>query len=329
MPEGKVTMTPEEITLIRQVMPETLDFPYYPDRESAWVLAQMMPEVASVARLRQMPFGKLLSRPALRPLVAQGGGVLNRRDILAVAHAHWAMHMEALSAAGLDAVDATFALPWHDFELSFDSWGLRRWYFDQTTRQAGNLVLQMGFPSDHAAIMGRYLTPGVRKTFEYPAHPIRISGRPTLAWARLDIDLSSGDALIEEVQSDWLRFASEEVDELRESAPRSRELASMERYRADLVARYGKIWSRAMLLAALLVLRDELALRRVWMHQPGPGTVFKRIDWSGPPRSLYSDLPKSFGFAPTRERPGFLRRLPARVRRKLPKEGPLFWLMTF
>lgn len=322
-------MTPEEISTIRQAMPETLSFPYFEDRESAWLLAQHVPKVAAVGALRKEHFGKLLDRPSMRPVVARCGGNLRQRDVLAVAHADKAMRMLGVSAAGEAGVAAAFALPWHDFELTFAPWGLQRSYWDQTTRRHDNLVLQLGFPSDHAELMGTCLRREARKDFEYDAHPIRTTGRPTLAWVRLDVDLSNGEALIEEVQSDWLRYAGYELDSLREHAPRSRELASMERYRTGLVARYDKVWSRAALLAALSVLRDELAIRRVWMHQPQSGAVLKRISGTHPPRSLYSSLPKSFGFSPTRARPTFLRRIPAQTTKRLPKTGPLFWHMEF
>jgi len=36
-------------------------------------------------------------------------------------------------------------------------------------------------------------------------HPVHNSRHPTLSWCRLDFDLESREALIEEVQSDLLR----------------------------------------------------------------------------------------------------------------------------
>lgn len=40
--------------------------------------------------------------------------------------------------------------------------------------------------------------------FNYCGHPVSRQ-RNTLAWARLDLDLNSATALIEEIQSDWIR----------------------------------------------------------------------------------------------------------------------------
>ncbi|WP_317056983.1 hypothetical protein [Roseovarius rhodophyticola] len=322
-------MTPQDVELIGQRLPKEMVFPYFADRESAWVLAACMPASARIGDLRKTPVGKLLDRPALLALVARCGGVLHRDDVLAVAYADQAMGRVTLGPVATAGVEAVFGETWHDFYLSFDIWGDRRRWYDQTTRQNANLVVQMGFPSDHAALMGRYLQEGARKDFEWDGHPIRTSGRPTLAWARLDIDLEAREALIDEVQTDWLRNAGDEVAALRDSAPRSRALAQMERYESGLVDRYGKIWSRAMLLAALMLLRDGLGVERVWMHQPTPGKLLKRINGVAPPRSLYTSLPRSFCFAPTRVRPGFLRHLPKKLTKTLPKDAPLFWQMEF
>jgi hypothetical protein len=46
----------------------------------------------------------------------------------------------------------------------------------------------------------------VGTTFEWSAHPIRRSPS-TLAWSRVDIDFENGEALIEEIQTDWVRLA--------------------------------------------------------------------------------------------------------------------------
>ena len=44
-------------------------------------------------------------------------------------------------------------------------------------------------------------------------HPVLAPGerpyfRETLAWARIDLDLVSSEALVEEIQSDWVRCAN-------------------------------------------------------------------------------------------------------------------------
>lgn len=323
-------MTPEDISMIRHCLPEDMAFPYYADRESPWLLAQLMGDDAPVTALRRCPAGKLLTRPLVRPVVAAcGGGVLRQQDLLAVAHAARAMRMAGTGAAGRAGLEAACALPWQDFCLSFAAWGTRYSASNQMTRRGGNLVVQLGFPSDHADLMGRYLRRDCRKDFEFDLHPIRTSGRPTLAWARLDIDLETGTALIEEVQSDWLRNVREEVADLSARMPRSRQLMVAQRYEAGLIARYSKVWPRALMLAVLVLLRDEFACRAVWMHQPEPGAAFKRIGGTPPPRSLYSALPRGFCFAPTREPPPFLKRHGTLAIARMGRDEPLFWRLDF
>lgn len=323
-------MTPEEISLIRQVLPETMLFHHYPDRQSPWVLAQAMPGDVPVRKLRQGPFARFLDRPLVRPVVAGSGGMVRQRDMIALAHAGRAMRMEGLSAGAVAALETAYAGTWRDYELSFTSWGTGAdWSWGQVSRKGGNLVLQLGFPSEHAAILGRHFRAPVRKEFEYPDHPIREVGRPTLAWVRLDVDLDAGAALIEEVQSDWLRNVSWRAARIRRHDPQSRQLKTLESYEAKLRAAYAKGWAGAALLSALMLLVDEFAVHNIWMHQPGPGAVLKDIPGRQPPRSLYTDLPKSFGFRPTRDAPAFLERPRRKVLKQLrAKGGPLFWRLN-
>ena len=306
-----------------------MPFAYYDDRESPWLLSQFVGDRAPVARVRKSAVGKLLARPLVQPLVAGCGGVLEPGDVQALARADVAAGFSGLSKPATALLERVYATPWQDFVLSFAQWGQRGRWGDQTTRNDANLVIQVGFPSDHAELMGKYFGPLRRKDLEFSLHPVRTVGRPTLAWARVDLDLLSGEALVEEVQSDWLRFAKDEVDDLRTGRPHSRALALAERYEAALVRQYGKAWSRVTLLAVLMLLRDEFACRTVWMHQPEAGAVLKGITGTPPPRSLYTDLPKRFCFAPTRDRPGFLQRLAKSRTKRLPKSGPLFWRLEF
>jgi len=322
---------------VRRTLPEVLPFHYYSDRESPWLLAQHMDRTARVRDLKAGPLARFLDRPLVKPIVARSGGVLHQHDVLTVAHADRALRLPDTGVAGRDALDLACAGNWMDFELTFDLWE-----YVQTTRRAANLVVQVGFPSDHAALLGQYFRKDVRHKFEETMHPVRTDGRPTLAWARVDIDLGRGEALIEEVQSDWLRFVADQRQSLEYSAPRSRDLAATRAYEQALVARYAKVWPRATLLAVLVLLRDWLGVRTVWMHQPEMGMVLKDIWYDGPPRSLYSRLPKSFGFGATRDVPGFLtsakglrgvprisRALARRLRAMRAHDGPLFWRMAF
>ena len=313
-------MTPDVLTSLRQRLPREMQFNYYADRQSPWLLTHSMPDQAKIAQLRALPVGKLLSRPAMAVLIARSGGLLRRSDLAAIAYAdRFDLHDQA-GPTGRAALDAVWALTWQDFLLSFAEWGKGgNWANLQLSREGGNLVIQLGFPSDHAELLGRYLDKDVRQKFEEQLHPVRRDGRPTLAWARVDVDFDTGEALIEEVQSDWLRNVADEVDWLASSEPRSRDLRAHQAYKQALFARYAKVWPQAMLLATLVILRDLLGLRRIWMHQPEPGAILKGIRYSLPPRSLYTALPKAFCFAPVREIPALLdqRRMPRLQRQRV------------
>lgn len=321
-------MLPEEITFIRQCLPEPYGFPYHPDRESPWLLSRQLTAPSKIAVLRGTRLGKFLDRPAVRPIVAACGGVLAPDDLRPAALPEKHALTPDLSRAAEAGLTAAFAQPWQDFEMTLTAWGTQAHNFNwsQMSRRGGNLVLQMGFPSDHGALMGRYLGAKPRKEYEYTAHPIRQTGRPTLAWARLDIDLERGEALIEEVQSDWLRFVREDVMHLDRHYPRSRELRVKQAYEAELRSRYGKVWPKAMLLATLRLLAEDLGIRSIWMHQPEAGYALKGIWGQAPPVSLYTALPKSFGFLPTDTPPQMLRLTKRRSRKRLNRvTAPHFW----
>lgn len=318
-------MLPEEISFIRQCLPETQAFPYFFGREDAWLLSRRLSAPMRVRDLRKDTMGKLLNRPLIKPvLAATSDGWLRRDSFTAAALADFS-NIESIGGAKAEAMVALSAR-WFDFTITFDRWGEgSSWSWSQISRRGGNLVLQLGFPSDHARLLGATLNRNMRKAFEFHMHPVRQTGCPTLAWVRLDISLATGEALIEEVQSDWLRYVAAEVMALRKRAPRSRDLRVMERYKAELKTAYALVWPRAAMLAALQTSVVDIGCRTVWMHTPRTGAVLKHIDGTQPPRSLYTDLPKFFCFEATDDAPTFLERKRRRALSILRKEGPIFW----
>lgn len=321
-------MLPHEIDHIRQDLPAEMAFPYYADRESPWLLSRRLRAPAPVAALRKGLLGRFLDRPLVRPVVAECGGTLRPEDLWLVAHADLAARRE-LSRPALAGAIAAFDQSWHDFGLTFDAWTWGNRATAQTSRAGGNLVVQLAFPTDHAYLMAQYGQGKRRKSYEYDLHPIRTTGRPTLAWARLDIDRDSGAALIEEVQSDWLRFVAETAGHYRRHQPGAGLTRRTCAYSDALRARYGRVWPRAMLLAVLKLLVEDLGLAEIWMHQPASGAIYKQIRGTAPPVSLYTALPKSFGFEAVQEAPPFLARYKRRSIDKLRRKGlPIFWRLT-
>ncbi|MEM7503978.1 MAG: hypothetical protein AAF417_18190 [Pseudomonadota bacterium] len=139
----------------------------------------------------------------------------------------------------------------------------------------------------------------------------------TLAWARLDIDLERGEALIEEIQTDWIRKALF----ARRRALRARNMfrvfgVPMQKHRViryvdSTLRRHEETWDEAMLSATIWFLRRELGIKTIYYHTYESGARIKNISFRLPPRSIYSKLPKRFCFRATDQRPGFL---PGKVR---------------
>lgn len=319
-------MKRQDISMIRQILPHEMPFPYYPDRQSPWLLSQLMEPESPVSTLKQSRLSRLLSRPLLTPMVAQCGGVLRRHDVMAVAHADRAMRFDGLGPSAISGLELAYQSQWMDFCLSFDQWS-----GEQITRKAHNLVVQLGFPTEHAELLWRFDQRSAVGQYQSCWHPVRTEGRPTLAWCRLDLDLASGQCLIEEIQSDWLRFVDRARRRLENRAPRSRELRLTSDYEQALQRKYAKIWAEVMMLAVLMLLRDEFAVRDVWMHQPASGAKLKGITWGRlPPRSIYTKLPRSFGFEPTRDMPVILgSKQRSTARRAVPNDHPVFWRLSF
>ncbi len=321
-------MKPEAIAALRHDLPSTLAFLYYPDRESPWLLARRMRERARVAELKAGETARLLERPLVKPmLAAAAGGTLERADVDLAAMADRAIDgpLSKVAAAG---VAAAFEVPWYDFEISLGEWAseaLGTW--SQTSRHGNNLVLQLGFPSEDVALLTQYVGADARKMFEYRDHPVRRDGRPTLAWVRIDIE---GDvALIEEIQSDWLRFAARVSKFWLHNRPLRQFTYAVQAYETVVRERHEKLWPKVALLATLGFLRDVVGVRQVFMHQPEPGAALKGIYGAKPPASLYTKLPKSFGFTPTMEAPPFLARRHRRRLAPFRRAGqPVFWQLA-
>lgn len=274
---------------------------YYRDRYSIGLLRHLSRQrPLSVAALKQSPYAPLLQKPRVK---------------------------NALADMGSKQID-DFQLARHDYDadqnafvLTLDTWGSernseRRW--KQTSRPGYNLVLQLNFCRRHDQAYQRLGCADSR--FNYHGHPV--SGRRnTLAWARLDLDWHSGTALIEEIQSDWIRdvawLAERVATRLRAGKHLTDEtriygltcsLQATQDYCRFVLQRYLTTWAEAMLWATIAFLHDELGLHRIYYHSVDSGRLLKGIKGNQPPRSLYTDLPRKFCFAPTSEAPEFLLR---------------------
>lgn len=121
-------------------------------------------------------------------------------------------------------------------------------------------------------------------------------------------------AVIEEIQTDWIRdiksdlkWEKDYVKELEDPAVESLEdLKTYKKYCDHVLPRFEHIWSEAMLMATLHVLKTQLSIRRVYFHSAESGLKFKWLGRCEPPRSLYTSLPKKMGFQKTSFLPGWI-----------------------
>ena len=148
------------------------------------------------------------------------------------------------------------------------------------------------------------------------SHPVLDKGKrrfnhETLAWSRMDIDLARGEALIEEIQNDWLRFAKrwQRCASKQFSCTNCRIKSQKDQvsfYLEHILKPYYKIWSEAMLAATLWFLYRELGINKIFYHNYETGCQLKKITGRKPPRSIYTDLPRQFCFTKTTLAPQFL-----------------------
>ena len=270
-------------------------FHYFKGQYAFLLLAYAVREQTSVNAIKQSPFQKLLNQPDVKALLShQGNGRLTP-----------------------DLFDHAWKHDSKPFVLTVDKWGNHdRWHY-QTTRKGCNLVLQLNFSEQHNRAYKRLVQPMDDTVFNFSGHPVMARGkrtlyRDTLAWARIDLDLDTGEALIEEIQSDWVR----EADDCVKCIKRGRDPWLLEwchckpdafvAYVENVLAPYFKLWSEAMLAATIQFIVSELGITTLYYHTHETGKRIKQIRGDGPPRSLYSDLPKKFCFQQTEKDPMFI-----------------------
>jgi hypothetical protein len=301
-------------------------FPYFKDKYALLLLSFMARTRLDLGAIRSTPFARLLEKPILRRALARAngnGGRLTR-----------------------DLVDQVSGDPL-EYHLTLGRWGSEpsRWepFCDQTSRPGYNLVLQLNFPEHHDRAYQRLVQARRGESpFAYRFHPVRLKGAHTLAWARIDLDLEEGEALIEEIQSDWVRRAELFAWQLRNwiengnpsdvhphgevDATAFQLLVYFER----VLSPHDDVWAEAMLSAALWFVREELRIHRIYYHSYRGGLLFKDLNEEcGPPRSLYTTLPRRFCFSETKRAPASLRRSDnARVKRLLGEHETTWFVMN-
>ena len=296
-------MKREELKEIVELLPKgKMRFYYFKDRYALLLLQLAIQGEVSKKDLKQSPFAQLLEKEVVKESIR--------------------------NARGTRLCAETFDTYWpRDYEcyfLTLGLWGSRSGGWWQTSRPGYNLVLQLNFSSKHDTPYRKLIDPDKERPFAYVHHPVAggifdlnpESGGSlhTLAWSRLDIDLGNGDALIEEIQTDWIRFAefakrralkAEDKVDFFGTEMRS---TNVLQYVNSVLRQHRATWDEAMLSATVWFLRDVLGLSAIYYHTQDSGIRLKRISGTAPPRSLYSRLPRRFCFQPTDRLPTFLPR---------------------
>ncbi|MEM1412043.1 MAG: hypothetical protein AAGH19_06755 [Pseudomonadota bacterium] len=305
---------------LREVLPaleRRVDlYPYRKDNYCLQLLRYGHGPSAAIAELRNGAFGRLMDKPAMRRLAGRCGN--GRMDL-----AQQAMD---------DGTEYVFRL----------SYGLYRgegpWC--QVSRPGYQLVVQLNFPQAHDVAYREKVKPRHHGPFAFDGHPVNRSGLNTLAWARIDLDPFCGEALVEEVQTDWLREAGDlrktartckgrkglRWEQARQWLDFGTDLDAVIDYITSDLAPFHGLWQEALLSACLWLLIERLGYRRVYMHSWETGKVLKRCS---PPRSLYSQLPRKFAMRPVAYGPGLVlaQRQARRALRTLAK--PFWYALSF
>ena len=280
-------------------------FQYIPDGYALQLLGDYIGDGMSIAQLRQSPYGKLLNKAIVREALAHAGnGRLEPWHLQAVAH-QYNQHKPL------------------NFVLTLSEWGTddkqwRAWH--QLSRTGYHLVLQLNFARDHHIQLQSLLKPFSTAPFSSHNHPVALDGRyETFAWARIDLDFACNQALIEEIQSDWVKEA---YDPMMEGVYGEN---ALRQYQREVLQPYARVWDEAMLAAALKLIRHDLGIREVFYNSYDTGNKLKGLAQykSYPPRSLYTELPKRFCFASTSEAPDFLKSV--RFVHYLQRQGQARW----
>ena len=259
-------------------------FYYYKDRYALQLLTYFVGSGKTVREVKQSRFGGLLQKPLLKQVIEHlPDGFLTPDHLQDI----WSPEPQV-------------------YRLALSKWGepdTKSWKpYYQTSRAGLNLVLQLNFSNVHNRPYQRLIKPRTWHPFEYKNHPIARTGDHTLAWSRLDVDLAAGEALIEEIQNDWIRYASGLQQRVLRTYARSGDyllrvyprnalnpagtMQDLFRYMDEVLRPHIALWDEAMLSATLWFLRNELGIQRVFYHSFRSGNVLKDLTRDPPPRSL-------------------------------------------
>lgn len=294
---------------------ERMVYHYFKDKYCLFLLEQFIGEGKTVSQLKQSHLSQFCTKPVIKQWLAGVGS----------------KHIDALKLQELWPTEV------ESFSLSLDEWGGNCPSWQQTCRRGYNLVLQLNFTKSHDRFYEKIADTDY-DPFCFYSHPVHKGNRNTLAWSRIDISDDLSEALIEEIQTDWLREVDstfkgiqdiEEISELEDYGLKPRK-ALFEFY-VDSMQSFKKLWDEAMLTATLEFLVEKIGVKKVFYYDFDTGCKLKELSYSKPPKSLYTKLPRKFGFSMTKKAPSFIAedRFVQRKMKKLKIEQQSWYQLEF
>ena len=288
-------MNPQILREVIECLTEGRKLVQYADDAYAFYLLDKYCEMnkeASVSEIKQSNFAKLLDKPEVKSLISKlGKGKLSSENF----RHHYSVNPK-------------------EFVLTLSSWGCKEDYqWDQTSRPGANLVMQLNLTNQHDEFLRNLKIND--DEFKFYSHPIHRS-KSSLSWARIDFDLETGEALIEELQTDWLRKAEKHYRLAKKYQLQGYSsyfeygdefnVAEMIQYTEELLSKYQKSWMEITLFYAIELIKEEIGIGNIFYHSYETGALLKNISCRLPPRSLYTQLPKKFCFSPSKVGPTFI-----------------------
>ncbi|RNC84559.1 MAG: hypothetical protein ED557_06155 [Balneola sp.] len=310
-------MTPSEYQLIKECLGiQKKPYFYFKDKyalDIAKILCDRYHEVR-IGDLKRSRFAFVLNKEPVKQIVSGIGRGTIRSDDL-----EYSLMQEG-----------------KEFWYTLSEWGEfkrhRNDSYYQTSRPGVNLVLQLNFDNAHNRLYNQLVKPEKSDhPFAFTSHPVSVRRVYTMCWARLDISLETGEVLVEEIQNDWLREVKRIIDSLAYWEKQGQDvsghwlvsrttLAALRKYYSELLKPYYKLWEEAILNLVLSFSKEELGINNIYYHTYESGEYLKGYyRYSLPPRSIYTQLPKRFGFSKTDKAPELIKKdnyLRKKLRRK-------------
>lgn len=269
---------------------EKKNYTYFKDKYCMFLLQHFITKSISVNALKNSSYAQFCNKPKVKQWLSTcGTKVIEPEMIMGL----WQQEL-------------------FHFTMTLGQWGGDRPSWQQTCRKGYNLVLQLNFSKSHDRSYEKVVMDN-HSPFTAWGHPVS-SSRNTLAWSRLDFSEDFSEVLIEEVQNDWLRKA----ENLLNLARRDTSVKHFERrgikanfdilqnYFDDYLKPLKVIWDEAILCATLEFLAHDIGVKHVYFYEHETGAHLKSLKSYKPPRSLYTKLPKKFGFKQVGNAPNFI-----------------------